>query len=196
MHAIKKNISLVSRAHQFIAETLTAGDYAIDATAGNGHDTLFLAAMVGTQGKVYAFDIQERARHTTITRLNDYGMERPVKFILAGHQHLLNYIPASEQQRIKAAMFNLGYLPTSDKMIRTVARNTLKALNHAILVLAVTGRLSIIAYHGHAGGQQESDVVIHWLKQLPQQRYCYTIERPPTFKNKPPILFCIEKQSL
>ena len=36
------------------------GDYAVDATLGNGHDTCFLAKIVGDNGKVFGFDIQKR----------------------------------------------------------------------------------------------------------------------------------------
>lgn len=37
------------------------GDTVIDATAGNGHDTVFLAQLVGRQGRVWAFDVQSSA---------------------------------------------------------------------------------------------------------------------------------------
>lgn len=37
------------------------GDIVVDATMGNGHDTQFLAELVGENGHVYAFDIQESA---------------------------------------------------------------------------------------------------------------------------------------
>ncbi|MBF1708746.1 MAG: SAM-dependent methyltransferase, partial [Streptococcus sanguinis] len=43
-------------AHAFLAEVVTKEDIVVDATMGNGHDSLFLAQLAK---KVYAFDIQE-----------------------------------------------------------------------------------------------------------------------------------------
>ena len=36
-----------------LEKAVSPGDIAIDATAGNGHDTLFLAKLVGENGHVY-----------------------------------------------------------------------------------------------------------------------------------------------
>ena len=47
-------------AHAFLSEVITKEDIVVDATMGNGHDTLFLAQLAK---KVYAFDIQEQAWH-------------------------------------------------------------------------------------------------------------------------------------
>ncbi|MDP3333279.1 MAG: methyltransferase domain-containing protein, partial [Methylococcaceae bacterium] len=58
---MKKRITLVNVAHELLAERLQPGDIAIDATVGNGYDTLFLAEQVGETGKVFGFDIQHAA---------------------------------------------------------------------------------------------------------------------------------------
>ena len=42
------------------SQTAVKGDYAVDATLGNGHDTCFLAEIVGDSGKVFGFDIQKK----------------------------------------------------------------------------------------------------------------------------------------
>ena len=62
-------ISLVQEAHKLVAANLTPGGIAIDATVGNGHDTVFLAEQVGSGGKVYGFDIQQTALESARTRL-------------------------------------------------------------------------------------------------------------------------------
>ena len=54
-------MQMVERVHEFLSEYLKPGDRAVDATAGNGWDTLKLCELVGDSGKVYAFDIQEEA---------------------------------------------------------------------------------------------------------------------------------------
>ena len=52
---------LTQIAHEAIAAVLHDGDTTIDATAGNGHDTLMLARLVGESGRVIAFDVQSDA---------------------------------------------------------------------------------------------------------------------------------------
>ena len=41
-------------ARQLFSETVNAGETVVDATAGNGNDTLFLAELVGENGHVYS----------------------------------------------------------------------------------------------------------------------------------------------
>lgn len=90
--------------HQLIKEIVTEGDHVIDATMGNGNDTLFLAELVGSTGHVYAFDIQEQALQNTRDKTSDYS-ERTTLY-LAGHETIEEKI--SPDQPIKAAIFNLG----------------------------------------------------------------------------------------
>lgn len=63
-------------AKTLLSSVITEGDTAVDATAGNGHDTLFLAQLVGDSGAVYAFDIQQQAVDATIGRLKEHGLEK------------------------------------------------------------------------------------------------------------------------
>ena len=44
-----------------IRTQIKPGDLCIDATMGNGHDTLFLSQLAGPSGFVLAFDIQQAA---------------------------------------------------------------------------------------------------------------------------------------
>ena len=60
-----QRISLVNVAHNLIKDVLHPGDIAIDATVGNGHDTLFLVEQVSPSGKVFGFDIQQAAIDST-----------------------------------------------------------------------------------------------------------------------------------
>src|ERR1700754_4394232 len=106
-------------ARTLIADTLWPGALAIDATAGNGHDTEFLAGLVGPAGTVYAFDIQEQAVNSTGERLRKAGLEDRVQVVHSGHEHMQRYIPAEHYGHINAVMFNLGYLPHGDKSITT-----------------------------------------------------------------------------
>ena len=158
-------------AHQFLAEVITKEDVVVDATMGNGHDTAFLAQLAG---QVYAFDIQEQALVNTQERLEKLGLQQ-VRLILDGHQHVDQYV-----ETLKAAIFNLGYLPSAD-MEKICAR------------LEKGGRMAIMIYYGHEGGDIERDAVLDFVSQLPQKDYTATIYRTLNQVNQPPFLVMIEK---
>ena len=51
--------------HSIIRSQIPEGGVYVDATMGNGHDTLFLCEMAGENGSVWAFDIQDQALEST-----------------------------------------------------------------------------------------------------------------------------------
>lgn len=171
-------------AHAFLAEVVTDQDTVVDATMGNGHDTLFLA---GLAQQVYAFDIQEQALEKTRQRLAEAGRDN-VRLILDGHEALDAYVT-----RFKAAIFNLGYLPSADKSVITKPDTTLQALDKCCRGLEVGGRLAVMIYYGHAGGDLERDAVLDWIRDLPQQTFTATLYRTINQINNPPFLVMIEK---
>lgn len=157
---------IVDLAKSTLKSIIRPGDWVIDATAGNGHDTLFLRECVGNTGKVWAFDIQEHALQQTLIRLETAHASLGVKLIHAGHETLLNHIPEEAWSKIRAVMFNLGYLPGSNKSLITTERTTLPALEQAVKLLAHGGMLSIILYPGHPGGAEEAEAVLQWTTHL------------------------------
>ena len=178
--------------HTLLEEIIQPGNHVVDATMGNGHDTELLAKLVGKTGKVYAFDIQRSAVENTKKRLRDADLEDRVSLILDGHEHLGNYLGTTEE--IHAAIFNLGYLPKSDKSIITSPQTTKQALDTLLQHLARRGRIIIVAYYGHAGGVDELKTVYDYCSQLPQDRYNVLNYQFINQKNQPPILFCIERK--
>ena len=172
-------------AHQFLAEVITKEDVVVDATMGNGHDTAFLAQLAG---QVYAFDIQEQALANTQEKLDKLGLQH-VRLILDGHQHVDQYV-----ETLKAAIFNLGYLPKTDKSVVTKADTTLTALDALTNQLVVGGRIAIMIYYGHEGGKEEKDAVIKWTSSLPQKDWEVTSYAPLNQIHTPPILVLIEKR--
>lgn len=158
-------VRLTTRAHETVAAVLRAGDLAVDATAGNGVDTEFLARRVGPQGRVLGLDIQTEAIERTRTRLADAGLEN-VDLRRGDHANLAEICPAWSGA-VAAVMFNLGYLPRGDPSIRTHAESTLAALDAALWLLRDGGVMTILAYRGHPGGRAESDAVASWIAQLP-----------------------------
>ena len=171
-------------AHDFLAQVITKEDIVVDATMGNGYDTLFLAKLAK---QVYAFDIQEQALEKTSQRLQEAGLTN-AELILQGHETVDQFVG-----EVKAAIFNLGYLPSADKSIITQPQTTIEALEKLCHLLVKGGRIAIMIYYGHEGGDIEKDAVMDFVSQLPQQEYTATIYRTLNQINNPPFLVMIEK---
>ena len=171
-------------AHAFLEEVVTDEDIVVDATMGNGHDTLFLARLAK---KVYAFDIQEQAIKQTTKRLAEAKLDN-VELFLTGHENVDQYV-----ESIKAAIFNLGYLPSADKTVITQPHTTIQALEKLCQRLVTGGRIAIMVYYGHAGGDVERDAVLDFVSQLPQQEFTVALYKTINQINQPPFLVMIEK---
>lgn len=144
--------SVTQMAHNILRRTLRAGDRVLDATAGNGHDTLFLAKLVGAQN-VTAIDQQQQALESAKTRLDSENFAG-VQWIQGDHSQKLREIGTSERH-FRAIVFNLGYLPGGDKQIVTRKETTLLALETAEQLLEPGGVMTVIAYPGHDAGRDE-----------------------------------------
>ncbi|HLQ40101.1 MAG TPA: class I SAM-dependent methyltransferase [Tetragenococcus sp.] len=177
--------------HSLLKEVIEPGDTVIDATMGNGNDTLFLAESVGRKGHVLAFDIQSQALNTTRHKLAEKQLIERVELIHDGHEHLNEYL--YKDTSIKAAIFNLGYLPKSDKNVITIPKTTKAALSQLLRHLIIKGRILIVAYYGHPGGQEELEALQQYCQELPQEQFSVLKYAFINQKNQPPILFCIEK---
>ncbi|MGR9052048.1 MAG: class I SAM-dependent methyltransferase [Gammaproteobacteria bacterium] len=187
-----KRLTLVEQAHVAVLKRLHPGQTAIDATVGNGHDTLFLAQCVGAQGRVYGFDIQEAALTATRSRLAGQDYDNSVSLIHDSHARLKENIPDRLHGRIDAVMFNLGYLPRSAKTVITESASTLAALEASLAILAPNGVITVLAYPGHAGGKEEKQCVQQWFEQLDSTRLdCRTFYGAKQSAGSP-ILFVIE----
>lgn len=143
---------LLTLQKSFILSHLKEGDTCADFTMGNGHDTLFLSTTVGEKGKVYAFDIQESALESTRARLEAEGAPKNYTLIRDSHSNLGLYI----KEKIKAGMFNLGYLPGSgNKALTTMRETTIPAVMGAIDLLDAKSILLVAIYPGHEEGDAE-----------------------------------------
>jgi predicted methyltransferase len=148
--------------HLIIRSFLQAGDHAVDATCGNGHDTLLLADLVGASGKVWAFDIQDSAIQETAQKLCAAGLTDRVKLIHTGHELMAEHVTAN----ITAVVFNLGYRPGGDHSIITRPETTLAAFDQALQLLLPSGILAVTIYPGHDGGASESHSIDVWAAHL------------------------------
>lgn len=187
--------STLQSAHHYIRRALSLSDrpIAIDATLGNGNDTLFLAEEVGTTGKIYGFDIQLQAIQQTQQRLQEHQLLDRVHLIHASHHTWTQHLPSEICGQIQAIMFNLGYLPHGNSDIITQSTTTLPALTYATEWLAPGGIITVALYTGHPGGEQEANDVLLWSEHLPPADY-QAVWQSIRNRNHAPSLLTIEKK--
>ena len=169
---------------------LRRGDLAIDATAGNGHDTVFLAEKVGDTGGVLAFDIQADAIASAQARVEAAGLADRVEFIHGSHAGLDRH---ARPGTVAAVVFNLGYLPGGDHAVITRREETLSALDRALSVLRAGGLLAVVCYPGHPGGDEESAAVEAWAGGLDPEGYATEIVRREGTLRPAPFLVLVKK---
>ena len=161
-------LDILKTEKSFILQHIKEGDTVADFTMGNGHDTLFLSRTVGETGRVYAFDIQQSALESTEKRLRENGAPENYTLICDSHHNAKKYIDG----KIKAGVFNLGYLPGGDKSVTTKRETTLAAVKAAIELLDRDAILLIAVYPGHEEGEIEGELINDMLSELDRREYC------------------------
>lgn len=181
--------NLIVRTTEFakliLQQYIAPGDCVLDATMGNGLDTLALAKMVGIRqgkGRVYAFDIQQVALDATSELLTKNGYDY---FIVKDrHRSIENIVPHSEGSlylyldshanidrymdgNLAGALFNLGYLPGGNKEITTEADEFIAAVKKTATLLKQNGIIVIVLYPGHQKGKQEKIMLLNYMRLLP-----------------------------
>lgn len=180
-------------AHHLLKTTINQNDYVIDATCGNGNDTAFLSSLVGREGHVYAFDIQKQAIQAAKEKTEELQLNN-VTYIHDSHANVNQYVPDSLKGHISGAIFNLGYLPRSDKSIITKSDSTITAIEHILTYLKKKGIIVIVIYYGHEGGKEEKDAVLSFSTTLDQKQYTVLKYRFINEKNNPPFVIAIQKK--
>lgn len=153
-------------AQMILRDSIQPGDLVIDATAGNGHDTVFLAECVGAMGRVLAFDIQESAISSSREHARNAGLDARVEFHQQSHAAMADHAEAAS---VSAVMFNLGYLPGENHELTTQSSETLTAIEAAVELLKNRGVLSVVCYPGHDAGGEESRLVEERISSLTDQ---------------------------
>lgn len=177
----------IELAHEFLCEVIKLEDTVVDATMGNGNDTAFLAKL---SAHVFAFDVQEAAITATKKLLSAQNLS--AQLILDGHENVKKYV----KNPVKAAIFNLGYLPRTDKTVITHAETTIKALSDLTEMLDENGRIAVMIYYKHDGGNDEKNAVLAWAEQLDQKKYQAARYNIVNEAYEPPILLLIERKSV
>ena len=176
-------------AEELIRQAVEPGARVIDATMGNGYDTQWLAELVGESGHVYGFDIQLEAVNRTRDRLAAAGLEHRATLFHAGHEHIAELVG----EPVDAAVFNLGWLPGTDKALRTRAETTLTAVNAALDKLKEGALMTICIYPGHPEGRDELDRLIAWGRALPGEKYDVMARAYLNQSGDPPVLIAVKK---
>lgn len=184
-------ISILDAAKNFLLPALRPDAVAADFTMGNGNDTLFLARHL-TKGRIYAFDLQESALHNTRSLLEKNSLAERVVLIHDTHVRLLHYI----DRQLDAGMFNLGFLPGSDKKIHTQPDSSLSAVKDALSLLRIGGLLSVLVYPGDEMGRQEEQILLSFAETLPAKCFDVTLVRIWNVKRSPFFLGFEKRQEL
>ena len=177
-------------AADILRQAVAPGDTVVDATMGNGHDTLFLCQLVGERGRVYAFDVQQQAVESTQKRLQEAGVLSRAALFCLGHEHMAEKVEGP----VAAVVFNLGWLPGGDHSVTTHWETTKKAVESALSLLKPLGVLVICAYPGHAEGDRERSALIDFLSALPPQRFNVLHQKFLNAGPGAPECFTVQKQ--
>jgi predicted O-methyltransferase YrrM len=181
---------LVEEVHRLLEAHLRPGGRAIDATAGNGHDTVLLARAVGPEGRVRAIDLQDAALAATRARLEEAALSGRVELRRGCHAGLLEELADAQPGGIDAVVFNLGYLPGGDKTVRTGKSTTRRALDAAARLLRPGGLLTALAYRGHPGGAEEAGAVEAWMRAAEKSGWrVEALETGAAEATAPPVLW-------
>ena len=176
--------------HEIIrSQARTEGLY-IDATMGNGNDTLMLCELAGKAGEVFAFDIQKQAVDATRGLLDKQQVRTNYHLILYGHENIDNYIQPSSADVI---CFNFGYLPGGDHEIATKASTSIVAIQKGLELLKSGGMMSLCIYSGGDTGFEEKDCILDYIKELPAKEYTVIVNQYYNRENNPPMPIFIFK---
>ena len=185
-----KNYQITQWCANFIRQQVQEGDFCIDATMGNGNDTLLLTQLCGKSGKVLAFDIQKQALETTKKKLTAAHVPENYKLLLESHANMAEY---ANPDSVSCIVFNFGYLPGGDHTLATRGETSIEALTQSLTLLKKGGMISLCIYSGGYSGFEERDQILAWLKELDSRKYLVIKSDYYNRPNNPPIPVLIIK---
>ena len=185
------NYQITQWCAHFITKHVKEGDLCIDATIGNGNDTLLLSRLCGEKGHVLAFDIQELALAHTRERLEKENAAHNYELILDSHANMGNY---AAPMSVSCIVFNFGYLPGGDHSLATRPDSSILALQASLGLLKKGGILMLCIYSGGDSGFEERDALLSWLKKLDSRKYLVIKTEYYNRPNNPPMPVLVVKQ--
>ncbi|HIS25754.1 MAG TPA: SAM-dependent methyltransferase [Candidatus Pullilachnospira intestinigallinarum] len=174
----------------FVREHVVPGDLCIDATMGNGHDTLLLSRLAGSAGRVLAFDIQQAALDATRKLLISRNAPDNTRLILDSHSHMASYADA---ETVSCIMFNFGYLPSGDHSLATCSETSIPAVLAGLDLLKPEGLMSLCIYSGGDTGFREKEDLLKLLKSLDCRKYLVIVSSYYNRPHHPPLPVLIRK---
>lgn len=194
-----ENYQITQWCHRFIEEQVKDGDYCIDATCGNGHDTLLLCRLAGSDGLTAGFDIQEQAVEKTKKRLREAGVEEKARIFCCGHEKMREQLAEDPDCRkmlektqdgygsVSCVVFNFGYLPGGAHDLATKAQTSLEAVEQSLELLKKGGIISLCIYSGKDSGFDEKEALMEYLKGLDSKKYLVIMSSYYNRPNHPPV---------
>lgn len=180
------NLSILNRSRSLMETNLKNNDLVIDATTGNGKDSLFLLNIINN-GYLFGFDIQKDAIRNTDNilknKFNNYTLYN------TGHENMYKVLK-NYAGKISLIVFNLGYLPKGNVKITTKSSTTIKAIKDSFKLLNKKGHIVITIYPGHTEGLKESIKIKNFLDK---GNYLYE-EYHNTDNNYAPYVIDIKKE--
>lgn len=189
--AYKKLNSVLNIVNKLIDENIFEKNIVVDATLGNGFDSVKLLKKIGPQGKLYAFDVQEEAIENALVNFKEEGLLQYNYQIYNKSHDKIDLI----NEEVDFIIYNLGYLPGGDKSITTKKETTIRSISKGLEILKPNGLMVIVSYHGHIAGKEEKLALEDFLTSLDQKRYNCLKSGFINQRNNPPILYLIEKNN-
>ncbi len=189
--------SHLALAHQRWGQILREGDSVIDATCGNGKDTLFLAQVIcskGVRGLIIGIDIQKKALDQTQRHLQMNLSGDELNRVHLFHQSHEEFPPLALEHPIRLIVYNLGYLPQGDKELTTLTESTLASLKNGMALLMPEGMISVTCYPGHAEGAKEQENILKWARTLNPEDWKIEVFRQTHSVTAPSLLFFMKKK--
>lgn len=177
--AKRKSFSALDIIKRVISENVREGDICIDATAGRGNDTLFMAQIVGDNGHVTAFDIQQDAVDSTKKLLEENGVAHRADVLLKSHSEMDALF---DEGSVSCITFNFGWLPKGDHSVSTKKETSIEAIEKGLRLLKKDGIMTLIIYYGRDTGFEERDAILEYLPTIDSEKYT-VLEMP--FVNRP-----------
>ena len=182
--------SPIDLALEFWTKLLSPSDLVIDATCGNGYDSLKVLSLI-PDGFLYSLDIQQTACDNTHERLK----MRYSNYEIFCQSHT-SFPRKIKKESVKLIIYNLGYLPKGDKSLTTLKSSTLESLNNALDLLSPSGALSVMCYVGHNEGAEEEKEVVKWASELNKTQYLVTYHKLLNRQNAPALCFIQKKMEI
>lgn len=179
-----RKLQITAWCQNMIRMQATEGGFYIDATMGKGNDTLLLCELAGEEGKVLAFDVQEKALEATKKRLEEHQVLDRAELILDGHQHMDQY---AKKESADVICFNFGYLPGGDHAIATSAQTSIQAVEMGLEILKQGGMMSLCIYSGGDTGFEEKEALLDYVKKLSAKEYTVIVNEYYNRENNPPM---------